>query len=134
MHSPCSRLTPCFRNFSDSVENVSNFTFSKNNFLFSFILLVIDSKFGISPSIFAVSVHFLSHISEKLLFPPYFLKFSSDFVKITCVFFTYFTCFSFPSYFDHDAFMHHTMLVLDAPVYYPKLPIQRAAVVKYLTR
>src|SRR6218665_54542 len=28
-----------------------------------------------------------------------------------CVFFTYFTCFSFAPYFDHDAFMHHTMHV-----------------------
>src|SRR6218665_1675837 len=24
-------------------------------------------------------------------------------------------CFSFPPYFDHDAFMHHTMHILDAP-------------------
>ena len=24
-------------------------------------------------------------------------------------------CISFPPYFDHDAFMHHPMLVLDAP-------------------
>jgi len=26
-------------------------------------------------------------------------------------------CFSFPPYFDHDAFMNHTMHVLDAPVH-----------------
>src|SRR6218665_2717774 len=32
--------------------------------------------------------------------------------------FTYFLCFSFPQpKFDHDAFMHHTMHVLDAPVW-----------------
>ena len=24
-------------------------------------------------------------------------------------------CFSFPPYFDHDAFMHHTIHALDAP-------------------
>ena len=32
------------------------------------------------------------------------------------MFFTYFMYFSIPSpYFDHDAFMHHTMHVLDTP-------------------
>ena len=30
-------------------------------------------------------------------------------------------CISFPPYFDHDAFMHHPMHVLDAPVYRPIL-------------
>ena len=29
--------------------------------------------------------------------------------------FTYFTCISFPPYFDHDVFMHHPMHVLNAP-------------------
>jgi len=27
----------------------------------------------------------------------------------------YFMCISFPPYCDYDAFMHHTMHVLDAP-------------------
>jgi len=31
------------------------------------------------------------------------------------VFFAYFTCFFVSPYFDHDAFMHHTTLVLDSP-------------------
>jgi len=31
------------------------------------------------------------------------------------VFFTYFMCFFVSPYFYHDAFMHHTMQVLDAP-------------------
>ena len=51
-------------------------------------------------------------ISGKLL-SPYFLKVPTDFVQFTC--FIYFMCFSFLPYFDHDAFMHHTMHVLDAP-------------------
>jgi len=45
-----------------------------------------------------------------LLFPP---KIPYDFVKFTC--FLHTLCvFRFPTYFDHDAFMHHTMHVLDA--------------------
>ena len=46
----------------------------------------------VSP-IFAVSVHF-PPISGKLLFPHYFAKFLSDFVKFTC--FTCLMSFSFP--------------------------------------
>src|SRR6218665_235278 len=46
---------------------------------------------------------FFSHRLQILNFP------------LTC-FFTYFMCISFPPYFDHDAFMHHTMHVLDASV------------------
>ena len=53
-------------------------------------------------------------VSRKLLFPPYFHKFPLCFKQFHLLF-TYFTCISFPPYFDHDAFMHHPMHVLDAP-------------------
>ena len=62
--------------------------------------------------IFAVSIHFpLFH--EIVLF-PYFSKFTPDFVKFTCFYILY--MFFVSPYFDDDAFMHHTMHVLDAPV------------------
>ena len=51
--------------------------------------------------ILALSVHF-TPISGILLFPPYFFKFPLWFCKIY-VFFTYFTCFSFP----HNLTMMH---------------------------
>src|SRR6218665_1806564 len=51
-------------------------------------------------------------VSGNFLFPPYFSKCPPVLEKFTC--FTYFMCISFPPYFDHDAFMHHPMYVLDA--------------------
>src|SRR6218665_2693012 len=65
------------------------------------------------PLIFPVSVHF-PPVSRKLLLSPLLLKISPCFRKIPLLF-TYFLCISFPPYFDHDAFMHHPMHVLDAP-------------------
>ena len=48
-------------------------------------------------------------------YSPYFTKFPPCFRQIHLLF-TYFTCISFPPYFDHDASMHHhPMHVLDAP-------------------
>jgi len=38
------------------------------------------------------------------------------FLHILCV-------FRFPPYFDHDAFMHHTMHILDAPAPGWKRPV-----------
>jgi len=55
-----------------------------------------------------------SSISEKCSFSSYFCKFPPWFRKI-CFFYILSVTFVFP-YFDHDAFMHHTMHVLDAPV------------------
>src|SRR6218665_390036 len=51
---------------------------------------------------------------ENYYFPPTFRIFHLCFRKIHLLF-TYFTCISFPPYFDRDAFMHHPMHVLDAP-------------------
>src|SRR6218665_2538967 len=74
--------------------------------------LLIDHKFRISPPIFAVSVHF-PPVSRNLFFAPYFYKFPPPVLgKFTCCLHTLRV---FPPYFDHDAFMHHPMHVLDAP-------------------
>ena len=70
-------------------------------------------EISIFPSISPVSVH-SPLFSKKYYFPPYFQKFPPCFSKIHLLF-TYFLCISFPPYFDHDAFMHHPMHVLDAP-------------------
>ena len=59
-------------------------------------------------------------IWKNLLFAPTFLT-SPDFVKFTCFCILY--MFFILPYFDHDAFKHHTMHVLDAPVHcHPHTP------------
>src|SRR6218665_2940093 len=74
------------------------------------LFLVIDHKFRISPYFPCFST--FPPVWRKLLFSPTFKNFPS-FRKIHLLF-TYFMYISFPSYFDHDAFMHHPMHVLDA--------------------
>jgi len=64
------------------------------------------------PPISPVSIHFPS-VSGNLSI-PHFCKISPDFVKLTCFYIPYVYLVS--PYFYHDAFMHHTMNVLDAPV------------------
>jgi len=49
---------------------------------------------------------------RKHFYSPYFCKCPPLFRKI-CVF-LHFLCFSFPPYFDHNAFKHLTMHILDA--------------------
>src|SRR6218665_3320920 len=73
--------------------------------------LVIDHKFLIPPYFACFST--FPPDWRKLLFPPYFHKCPPCFLKIHLLF-TYFPCIFHP-YFDHDAFMHHPMHVLDAP-------------------
>jgi len=74
--------------------------------------LIIEYKFCISP-IFSL-LQYISLCFRKIIISPYFCKFPPDFVKFTCYLHT-FCVFRFPLYFHHDAFMHHTMHVLDAP-------------------
>src|SRR6218665_2465050 len=101
---PRFRFPPIFDKFSDSVENFQNVTFPAK---ISDDLFAIDHKFRISPYFPC-----FPPVSRKLLYPT--LKNSLCFRKIHLVF-TYFMYISFPPYFDHDAFMHHPMHVLDAP-------------------
>src|SRR6218665_1751669 len=100
MHFPlCFRFPSYFLKFSDSVENFQNFAFSRKISRFS------SAK--MSDLFFPVS--------RKKIFPPYFQKCPPCFRKIHLLF-TYFMCISFPLCFDHVAFMHHPMHVLDASV------------------
>src|SRR6218665_1519826 len=109
MHFP-----PCFR-FQSYFRT---FTFSRKFFRFSSDKISDDLFFSHRPQIsnfppiLPLSVHF-PPVWRKL-FPPYFEKFTPCFQEIHLLF-TYFSCISFPPYFDHDAFMHHPMHVLDAP-------------------
>src|SRR6218665_1572574 len=73
--------------------------------------------------LFPVSIH--SPCFARIFISPYFYKFSLCFRKIHLLF-TYFLCISFPPYFDHDAFMHHPMHVLDTPgrrVFWVQAPV-----------
>ena len=99
MHFPLFQIPPILQTFSDSVENVPNVTYSKNNFDFhppKFLVtfLVIDSKFWIPP-IFAKQ-YISQLISGKLLLLPTFL-FSMISYNLRVFYILYHTlCFSFP--------------------------------------
>src|SRR6218665_1006274 len=131
MHFPPILDIPhIFKKFSDSVENFQNFTFSRkisrfspakisDDFVNFLIFLVIDHKFRISP-LFSLFQYISLLVSRKLLFPPTLKNVPPVLEKLTCFLHTLeSTCFSFPLYFDHDAFMHHPMHVLDASVIRP---------------
>ena len=117
MHFPPVSYFPLFPNkFSDSVKNLPNFTFSDQIFPFSFTKIFLMTLFSHWPQNFEFPLF-------SLIFPtfplfreiPHSILFKiSLWFRIIYVLFTYFMCFSFPPYFDHDAFMHHTMHVLDA--------------------
>src|SRR6218665_1827590 len=64
---------------------------------------------------------YISPLFRKSYYFPLLLKISLCFRKIHLLF-TYFMCISFPTYFDHDAFIHHPMHVLDAPASCTKYP------------
>ena len=106
---------PCFwfplfpNKFSGTMEKFSNFTFSQKIFNFhppKFLMtFFVCHRLQILNSlpIFTVSVQ---HFPLLLWISP---QISSN-LRV----FTFFLWFSFPPYFDHDAFMHHTMHIVDA--------------------
>src|SRR6218665_2642606 len=107
---PLFQISPLFpKKFSESVVN---FCFFQKILRFSSakisddLFLVIDYKFEFPPCFRSFST-----------FPPYFAYFSKFPPLISYnlpVFYILYVFFVSP-YFDHDAFMHHTMHVLDAP-------------------
>jgi len=115
---PVSDFPPISEKFSDFLKNFNNLTFSRKISWLSAakisddLFLVIDHKFRISP-LLSLFRYIFPPVSRKLFFPPYFNKFSLCFTQIHLLY-TCFTCI-FPPYFDHDAFKHHPMHVLDAP-------------------
>jgi len=95
------------KNFSDSVEKFPKLTFSKEISRFSIAKNLefppYFRYFNTFPPVFRKISHFSLYIYK---FPPDFVKFTR-FFYILCVFDS--------PYFHHDAFMQHTMHVLDAP-------------------
>ena len=124
MHfSPCFRFSPYFRKIFRLCGKFSKFLPFPEKFLDfhppKFLMALFQSStttFEFPP--ISLFQYIIPLFREKLLFLPYFDKFSSCFRKIHLLNFTCFVCISFPPYFDHDAFMHHPMHVLDAPEYY----------------
>ena len=118
---PCFRYPPCFRKICQTPQKIvpilpflkKNLGFHPPKFLMTFFL-VIDHKFRISPlfSLFSTFPPCFAKIILSLLLlqisPPVLNKF-------TCFLHTLHV-FRFPPYFDHEAFMHHPMHVLDTPV------------------
>jgi len=114
---PLFQIPPYFQKNFKTVENFINFIFSRKISRFSPAIISDDLFLSHRPQIldspiFPVSVHFL--LFRKNYYFPLLWKISPCFRKIHLLF-TYFMCISFLPYFDHDAFMHHPMHVLDAP-------------------
>ena len=110
--SPLFQISPSFLNISQS-EKISptfpqNLGFIRQNFWL--LLLIIDSQFIISPY-FRYNNTF-PHYFVELFTSPYFDEFPLWFRKICFTCFRAYVFFVSP-YFDHDAFMHHAMNVLD---------------------
>ena len=115
MHFPLFQISPYFRKIFWTLRKIFAILLFPDKFLdfhppkFLMTFLVIDHKFRISP-LFSL----FQYISlGKLLFPLLWQNFPPCFTQIHLLF-TYFTCISFPHCFDHDAFKHHPMHVLDA--------------------
>jgi len=118
MHFPMFHLSPCLKKNSDSVKKFPNLTFSLKNFSIfirqNFFRPFFSHWPHISnfPPIFAISIHF--PLFRKILNFPLLFQISPGFRKLY-VFFYILYVFLVSPYFDHDAFMHHTMHILDAP-------------------
>ena len=116
--SLCFRFSPLF---SKNVKILwVILPFPEKNFRFSSTKISDDLFFSHRPQILNFPLfclfYYISPLIRKNYYfpllsqisPPVFGKFTS-FLHTFCVF--------FPPYFDHDAFMHHPMHVLDAPEY-----------------
>src|SRR6218665_861071 len=107
MHFPLFRI--CLPYFGKIFSIFPIFLFPKTFFeFFSHRLQILN----FSP-IFFVSLHFLL-FRENYYFPPTFTNLPLFSKNLRVFIYCRPTCISFLPYFDHDAFMHHTMHVLDA--------------------
>src|SRR6218665_2738706 len=103
MHFPLLQISPSFQNVQ----------LLQKIFMFQ---TVIDSEFVIFLNFSPISPQManatFAPISRNLLCSPTLVNF--PLISLNLRVFAYFTCFVSP-YFDRDAFMHHTMHVLDDP-------------------
>jgi len=98
----CFRFLPIFEKFSDSGKFSKFYLFQKNFLIF------------IRQNFLWPLFQYISPLFRENSYFPLLFKMSPCFIKIHLLF-IYIVCISFPPYFDHDAFMHHPMHVLDAP-------------------
>src|SRR6218665_702570 len=110
---PCFRFTPLFSKNVWTLRKILTtilpfperfLHFHSPKFLMTFFFFSHRPQILNFPPIFAVSVHF-PLFRQNYSF-PFCDKFPPLFRQIHLLF-TYFTCISFPPYFDHDAFIHH---------------------------
>ena len=107
--------SPYFLKFSQFYLFPTNFLiFIRQNFSW-LVFLVIDQKFRNSP-LFSLFQYISPLFRKNYYFPPALTHFPPCLDKFTCFLHTL-RVFRLPPtlYFDHDAFMHHPMHVLDAP-------------------
>src|SRR6218665_2391855 len=120
MHFPLFQISPLFSKHFQTLWKICNILpfpekfldFHRPKFLMT-SFLVIDHKFRISP-LFSLFQYISPLFLEIYYYSPTLKNFPPVLDKIT--FFLHTLCISFPPYFDHDAFMHHPMRVLDASV------------------
>src|SRR6218665_3957292 len=115
---PASDCPPRSEKFLDFKKKVKNVTFSGKIFRLSSAKISDDLFFSHRPQIsnsplFSLFQYISPLFRENFSFPLLF-QISPCFRQIHLLF-TYFTSI-FPPYFYRDAFMHHPMHVLDAPV------------------
>src|SRR6218665_3138158 len=116
MHFPLFQISPYFQNFFDIQWKIlSILPFPGKNFRFSSAKI---SDFFYYKLPYCPCFTAFPPISQKILFPPKCtLKlFPPVFFKFTCVYILYMYFVS--PYFDHDAFMNHTIHILNAPADY----------------
>jgi len=112
---PLFQNSPLFpKNFSDPVQNFPDLTFVTKKIRFSSAKISDDLFLVITHKLLPLFSFFQSipPILENFSFPT-FQNFPPDFLKCPCSVHA-FCDFRFSPYFDHDAFMHHTMHVLYA--------------------
>src|SRR6218665_1036811 len=118
MHFPPVSNFPLFpKEFSDSVENFYNLTFSEKAFRFSFAKISYDHfsrRLQICNFPLFSQFQYISPYFRIFYFSSTFANFPPDFVKFMCFCFLIHSVFFISPWFGHDAFMHHTMHVLDA--------------------
>ena len=113
---PVSDFPPYFRkNVETPWEIFHNFNFSPKIFFNFHLPKFLSHSLRIQNFPLFSLFQYISPNFGIIIISPLLLQiFPSDFVKSMCFLHT-FCVFRFPPQFDHDAFMHHTMHVLDAP-------------------
>src|SRR6218665_636857 len=115
MHSPLFQIPPLFSKKFRTLRKISTILPFPEKFLDFHPPKFLMTFFSTTNFEFPPCFHCFSTFPpcfDKFFLCPLISQISPCFRQIHLLF-TYFTCIS--PYFDHDAFMHHPMHVLDAP-------------------